>query len=109
MIINRKYALFQEVKFFVSEKYRVYAILSFAVILYGVGLPVWWYTTAVQRVTLPYDGIAALSDLETRIQTRLLVGSTSRERGATLARELSAHFGHEGALYLHNTKPPITR
>ncbi|KAB0798714.1 hypothetical protein PPYR_09707 [Photinus pyralis] len=33
--------------------YRLYSILSFIIVLVGVGLPVWWMTTRVYRASLP--------------------------------------------------------
>ncbi|XP_077510166.1 phosphatidylinositol glycan anchor biosynthesis class S [Amblyomma americanum] len=40
---------------------HVCASVSFIIIFILVGLPVWWKTTTVYRVTLPYDEIEALS------------------------------------------------
>ncbi|XP_015591966.1 GPI transamidase component PIG-S isoform X1 [Cephus cinctus] len=75
-----------------DEKYRLYASLSFAVLLLGVGVPLWWYTTAVPRVPLPYSGIARLSDLDMRISTRIIVATFARENGELLADEVRAFF-----------------
>ncbi|XP_051175486.1 GPI transamidase component PIG-S [Leptopilina boulardi] len=75
-----------------DEKYRTYASISFAVLLLGVGIPLWWYTTAVPRVPLPYSGIAALSHHETKIQTDIIVAALSKERAEQLAQEIKSFF-----------------
>lgn len=75
-----------------DEKYRTYASISFAVLLLGVGIPLWWYTTAVPRVPLPYSGIAALSHQETKIQTNIIVAAFSEERAKLLTEELINYF-----------------
>lgn len=77
-----------------DEKYRTYASISFAVLLLGVGIPLWWYTTAVPRVPLPYSGIAALSHHDTKIQTNIIVAALSNERAEQLAQEINSFFNH---------------
>ncbi|KAJ8668186.1 hypothetical protein QAD02_009849 [Eretmocerus hayati] len=73
---------------FVTEKCRIYASISFAVLLLGVGLPLWWHTTEVPRVTLPYSGIKALDELEPRIHLKLYLGCLESHRAGLLANEL---------------------
>ena len=76
----------------VDERYRIYASISFAVLLLGIGVPLWWHTTAVPRVSLPYDGIERLSELRLEIKTELLVVALSRERAESLARDITEAF-----------------
>lgn len=76
----------------VDERYRVYASVSFAVLLLGVGVPIWWYTTAVPRVPLPYAGIEQLSDLEITVRTKIVVAALSRDRAESLARDIEEAF-----------------
>lgn len=78
----------------VDEKYRVYASISFAVLLLGVGLPLWWHTTAVPRVPLPYTGIDELSQLDIRITTRITLAALSHTRAELLAREIRRAFAN---------------
>jgi len=40
-----------------------YAALSIGLICLVIGLPVWWKTTEIYRVPLPYSQISALADL----------------------------------------------
>lgn len=42
--------------------WTVWTAGSYAVVMLLLGLPLWWKTTAVQRVTLPYHDMASLSD-----------------------------------------------
>lgn len=78
----------------VDEKYTVYALISFAVLILGVGVPLWWHTTAVPRVALPYSGIDDLSNLEIRIKARLVVAALSRDRAESLSRGIREAFRH---------------
>jgi len=82
--------------FFVSEKYRVYASMSFAVLLLGIGVPLWWHTTTVPRVKLPYSGIDELSQLDIRITTKITVAALSHNRAKLLANEIRRTFENAG-------------
>ena len=75
-----------------SEKYRVYASISFAVLLLAVGVPLWWHTTAVPRVSLPYAGIEALSDLDINIKMKIVIVALSRDRAESLAHDINGAF-----------------
>ncbi|XP_003401873.1 GPI transamidase component PIG-S isoform X1 [Bombus terrestris] len=76
----------------VDEKYSVYASISFAVLLLGVGVPLWWHTTAIPRVSLPYAGIEALSDLDINIKTKIVVVALSRDRAESLVHHITNAF-----------------
>ncbi|XP_018058285.1 PREDICTED: GPI transamidase component PIG-S [Atta colombica] len=78
--------------FDVDEKYRVYASVSFAVLLLGIGVPLWWHTTTVPRVTLPYTGIDELSKLDIKITTKITVAALSHDRAESLAHEIRRTF-----------------
>ncbi|XP_070527343.1 GPI transamidase component PIG-S [Cardiocondyla obscurior] len=80
--------------FNVDEKYRVYASVSFAVLLLGIGVPLWWHTTTVPRVTLPYAGIDELSQLDIRITTKIIVAALSHNRAKSLAHEIRQTFAN---------------
>lgn len=82
--------------FFFSAKYRVYASISFAVLLLGVGVPLWWHTTAVLRADLPYTGIASLSKLETKIYCKIYLAATSDNRAKLLTDEITKFFHNSG-------------
>jgi len=70
--------------------------MSFAVLLLGVGVPLWWYTTAVPRVALPYTEIDELWELDIRITTKITVAAFSRDRAELLAREIRRAFANAG-------------
>ncbi len=55
----------------------------YVLLMLVVGVPVWWLTTTVHRVKLPYDQIAALDrDLQTRMRADiLLVSPRDQEQG----------------------------
>ncbi|XP_057319220.1 GPI transamidase component PIG-S isoform X2 [Microplitis mediator] len=74
------------------EKYRLYASISFAFLLLGIGVPLWWHTTAVPRVTLPYSGIAELSNLNIKIRGNILVATTSEERAQFITNQIRTAF-----------------
>ncbi|XP_016922350.1 GPI transamidase component PIG-S isoform X2 [Apis cerana] len=76
----------------IDEKYRVYASISFAVLLLGIGVPLWWHTTAVPRVPLPYSGIEQLSNLEINIKTKLIILALSRDRAELLVHDIKEAF-----------------
>ncbi|XP_043265012.1 GPI transamidase component PIG-S [Colletes gigas] len=76
----------------IDEKYRIYASISFAVLLLGIGVPLWWHTTAVQRVSLPYAGIDGLSNLDVKIKIKLVLAILSERRAEKLTRELTEAF-----------------
>lgn len=80
----------------VTEKYRVYASVSFAILLLGIGVPLWWHTTTVPRVTLPYTGIDELSQLDIKITTKITVAALSHNRAELLAREIRRTFANAG-------------
>ena len=74
----------------------MYASISFAVLLLGIGLPLWWQTTAVPRVPLPYSGIAELSALETRIRVKVLIAGLVKTRIELLTEEIGKAFADSG-------------
>lgn len=76
----------------VDDKYKVYASISFAVLLLGIGVPLWWHTTAVPRVSLPYAGIERLSDLKVKIGTKIILATTSKQRADALSNEIMEAF-----------------
>ncbi|XP_011639275.1 GPI transamidase component PIG-S isoform X3 [Pogonomyrmex barbatus] len=83
-----------------DEKYRVYASMSFAILLLGVGMPLWWHTTTVPRVMLPYTGIDELSQLDIRITTKITVAALSVNRAELLAREIKQTFANAEIYHL---------
>lgn len=55
------------------ESLRMWSAASFALIILGLGLPLWWKTTEVYRVSLPYSEIDQLQHLEHRTTVNISV------------------------------------
>lgn len=74
----------------------MWAALSFAIILLGIGIPLWWKTTEVYRVSLPYSRIDGLNQNDWRITTNVFV--YTKDHSETRARILSlkSYFKHSG-------------
>lgn len=71
----------------------MYSALSFAVMLVVVGIPLWWKTTEVYRVSLPYSEIDALETDSFRISLTIHVATLDKERNKAIIDGLSSHFG----------------
>lgn len=56
-----------------TETLRMWSAISFALIILGLGLPLWWKTTEVYRVSLPYTEIDELQYLEHRTTVNVSV------------------------------------
>ncbi|XP_058806069.1 GPI transamidase component PIG-S isoform X2 [Phymastichus coffea] len=80
----------------VDERCRVYASISFAVILLAIGLPLWWETTAVPRAKVPHAEIGQLKKLELAFQLRLYLGCIEPRRSEQLAMELLERLTESG-------------
>ncbi|KAH0562901.1 hypothetical protein KQX54_000919 [Cotesia glomerata] len=75
-----------------EEKYRLYASVSFAFLLLGIGVPLWWHTTAVPRVTLPYSGIGELSNLNIKIRGHVIIASASEQHAQVITNQIKMAF-----------------
>lgn len=72
--------------------------MVFVVLTLGVGLPLWWETTAVPRVKLPYSGIHDLDGLEMNMSLKLYLGCLEEDVCADKATELLAKLTDLGHL-----------
>lgn len=81
-----------------TERYRIYASMVFVVLTLGVGLPLWWETTAVPRVKLPYAGIRNLDELGMHMSLKLYLGCLEESSCADKAVELLAKLTDLGQL-----------
>lgn len=68
------------------------ASTSFILVIVVLGLPMWWHTTKVSRVPLPYDGIRALAAEPIRVRCTVSVYTVLPERSQLLIDELRAQF-----------------
>uniref|UniRef100_A0A1B6DTT3 GPI transamidase component PIG-S n=1 Tax=Clastoptera arizonana TaxID=38151 RepID=A0A1B6DTT3_9HEMI len=71
---------------------QMWSAISFAVILIGLGIPVWWKTTETYRVSIPYSRIDKLSDLKWTIILNISVFSNNPIRRDKRIGELLSFF-----------------
>jgi phosphatidylinositol glycan class S len=57
-----------------------------------IGLPLWWKTTDVYRVPLPYSRIAALDSLDVTLAMNISVSTLDAARGDKLIADLKDIF-----------------
>ncbi|XP_026466654.1 GPI transamidase component PIG-S [Ctenocephalides felis] len=77
---------------YVYETYRMLAAVSFAVTLIVIGIPLWWYTTDVYRVPLPYSGIDELKNINFQVSLNIYVACREDYRADLLVEELDNKF-----------------
>lgn len=53
-----------------------------------VGIPLWWKTTEVYRVALPYPEIDELHELDLKIQLNIHIATLDDAKGEVLIKEL---------------------
>ncbi|XP_069683309.1 GPI transamidase component PIG-S [Periplaneta americana] len=75
-----------------NEAYRIYAAIAYAVILIVIGLPLWWKTTEVYRVPLPYSRIGALDSLDVVLAMNISISTLDAARGEKLTVDLKHIF-----------------
>lgn len=75
-----------------SDAYRIFAAVAYGVVLIVIGLPLWWKTTEVYRVSLPYSRIAALDDLDMALGMNISISTLDAARGDKLVADLSDIF-----------------
>ncbi|XP_058055557.1 GPI transamidase component PIG-S [Anopheles bellator] len=83
-----------------DDSIHIYATIAFVVIIILIGVPMWWKTTEVYRVSLPYAEIQALSDAPIKTAFRLGLYCKSPERRDIMAFELRKKFEHNFAFEL---------
>lgn len=91
---------------------RIFATVSFILVIVLIGLPMWWKTTEVSRVPLPYDGIKALSDVPITVSGTVAVYTSDPERADLLVAELRSGFANKslyGLLQLRFTPIVLAR
>ncbi|XP_058467309.1 GPI transamidase component PIG-S-like isoform X1 [Malaya genurostris] len=77
-----------------DDTIHIYATLAFIVVIIVIGVPMWWKTTEVYRVQLPYAEIEALDENPIQATIRLGLFVKSRERRDILLFELDKKFEH---------------
>lgn len=82
-----------------AENYRLYASVSFILIILVLGLPMWWKTTEIYRVQLPYSEIESLTQVEIAARSTVYLYTRDVERSLLLQSEL------EDAYKTHRKEP----
>lgn len=75
-----------------NDAYRIFAAVAYAVVLILIGLPLWWKTTDVYRVSLPYSRIAALDSLDVTLGMNISISTLDPARGDKLVADLKDIF-----------------
>jgi len=75
-----------------SDAHRIFAAIAYAVVLIVIGLPLWWKTTQVYRVSLPYSRIAALDNLDVALGMNISISTLDAARGDKLVADLNNIF-----------------
>lgn len=73
----------------IIDNHRILASLAFAFIIVVIGFPMWWKTTEVYRVPLPYDKINRLDTDPIRITSKIGIFTHAAVRSALLVHELN--------------------
>lgn len=70
------------------DKCRAYASITFAVLLLGLGVPLWWHTTAVPRAPIPFSEISELGQVDFVLGSRLMIGCFTIEKAKKIRDKL---------------------
>ncbi|KAL0868020.1 hypothetical protein ABMA27_008673 [Loxostege sticticalis] len=98
----------QEPKSEIEESNRMWASASFVGVLIIIGLPLWWKTTEVYRVALPYDKISSFSELPSIITSELTVLANDEQSASEIVGAIQKAFEGEDILKLKIKKTIIS-
>lgn len=70
----------------------MFSAVSFCIMLVLVGIPLWWKTTEVYRVSLPYSEIDVLHELNVKIKMNIHVVTIHEITGEALVKDLENLF-----------------
>lgn len=92
-----------------EESNRMWASASFVGVLIIIGLPLWWKTTEVYRVSLPYDKISSFDTLSHSITTELTVLANDDATAAEIISKILNAFEDSDVTKLKITKSLISK
>ncbi|KAJ8712893.1 hypothetical protein PYW08_008197 [Mythimna loreyi] len=98
-----------ETKSEVEESNRMWASASFVGVLIIIGLPLWWKTTEVYRVSLPYDKISSFDTLSHSITTELTVLANDEATASEIVGLIEKAFEHSDVIKLKITKSILSK
>ncbi|XP_075984257.1 phosphatidylinositol glycan anchor biosynthesis class S isoform X2 [Anticarsia gemmatalis] len=90
-----------------TESNRMWASASFVGVLIVIGLPLWWKTTEVYRVSLPYDKINSFDSLSHAISTDLTVLANDDATANEIVTLVEKAFKDSAVIKLKITKSII--
>lgn len=73
--------------------------MSFILLIVVLGLPMWWKTTEVYRVPLPYKEIEGLTEVEIKATTTVYLYTKDATRSDLLQTELKDLFSVNRKLF----------
>jgi len=78
-----------------QEELRMWSAIAFSIIILGAGIPLWWKTTEVYRVDLPYSEIEELQALPPRVAVNVTL--LTRDPAGTSRRVVELAKGFESS------------
>lgn len=98
-----------ETKAEAAESNRMWASASFVGVLIIIGLPLWWKTTEVYRVSLPYDKISSFDTLLHSITTEVTVLANDEATAAEVVGLIENEFKDSDVIKLKISKQVISQ
>lgn len=74
----------------------MYSAISYMVVLFGIGIPMWWYTTQLYRMALPDTRMQNLGTAPLQIQMNIHLATTSVNFKQLIINEINEHFKNSG-------------
>ncbi|XP_052751824.1 GPI transamidase component PIG-S isoform X2 [Galleria mellonella] len=87
-----------------TESNRMWASASFVGVLIVIGLPLWWKTTEVYRVALPYDKINTFTTLSHAVTTELTVVANDDATADQIVDNIKKEFEESDVIKLNIKK-----
>ncbi|XP_065371680.1 GPI transamidase component PIG-S isoform X2 [Calliphora vicina] len=78
-----------------EDKYRLYATIAFMTVVIIIGVPMWWKTTEVYRVSLPSTDIMNMNNEPLKIKLQIGIFTFKSERSSLLVEELKEGYANE--------------
>ncbi|XP_049879468.1 GPI transamidase component PIG-S isoform X2 [Pectinophora gossypiella] len=91
-----------------AESNRMWASASFVGVLIIIGLPLWWKTTEVYRVALPYDKISSFDALPHSIASEVKVLANDEATAAEISGLIEKAFEDSELINLKVTKAVLS-
>ncbi|KAI5695676.1 hypothetical protein M8J75_001816 [Diaphorina citri] len=84
-----------------DEDLRMWSAIVFVIILFVIGVPLWWHLTTVERVDLPTSRIERLNRTLTLVHTNISVITGDEELSRRLVHELTQSLQDSTILKYH--------